>query len=106
MYKVSIRDLVKYVNPKGFESVKTEGVRYTGYTIIDFNIQHSLFDNMVQNSNKYLHYITIDAEYRKQKYKNIIELYNHKDGIWEIEDMTPEDMKLIGENEYLLVLGK
>lgn len=106
MYKVSIRDLVKYTDAKGIPMVKLHDSKCWGYNHANFNIPHPLFDEMVENSNEYMHYITIDAEYRKKKYKKVIEFYNHYEGVWQLDEMTPEDMELVGEMEYLLVIGK
>lgn len=105
MYRVSIQDLIKYTDAKGFPMVKSEFEYFHGHNI-NFNIPHSLFDEMLENSNEYIHYITIDAEYRKKKYKKVIEFYNHHEGVWQLDKMTPEDMKIVGEMEYLLVIGK
>lgn len=105
MYRVSIRDLVKYTNAKGLPMVKSEFTYFHGHSV-DFNIKHSLFDEMVENSNDYMHYITVDGEYRKKKYQNKIEFYNHCEGFWQLDEMSPDDMKVVGEMEYLLVIGK
>lgn len=106
MYKVSIRNLVKYTNEKGVHMVKLQDSERWENNYANFNIPHSLFDEMVENSNDYMHYITVDAEYRKKRYKREIEFYNHYKGAWQIDEISPEDLQIVGDMEYLLVIGK
>ena len=105
MYKVSIRDLVKCLDEDGYQKVILKQSSYKRY-VSDIHISHNLFDEMLENSDGYIHYITVDAEYRKKKYKKEIEFYNYRDCAWQLDEMTPDDMKIVGEMEYLLIIGK
>ena len=105
-YEVKIENMVKYFREDGSENVKSNESKYLGYNPTNIDLKHKLFDEMVENIDEYTYFITVDAEYRRLNNQDTIEFYNHKEGLWMLDDMDYYDISVLGDIEYLLTITK